>query len=184
MIEYGQGRVFHHTFGHNIFFALIIGAIFGALARGGKMRVALLAAATALLQVGIDNITNDPSWRIMYFWPLSHFDFALGNFITWPGLGFLLVYMVQGTLMVAIFAGTVWLYRRTGRTFIELFSPRLDHLLTDFIVLPFTARCAVCGARASYRVTGSQDPVCGRHGRVRPNFTVLPLARAPSGEPT
>jgi hypothetical protein len=178
----GLWERFHHTFGHNIFFALFIGAVFGALARGSKTRVGLLAAATALLQVGLDNFTNDPTWKIMYFWPISHFDFALGNFIDWTGLAFFLVWVVQGSLMVAILVGTVWLYRRTGRTFLELFSPRLDRLLTDFIVLPFTAKCSVCGARASYRVTGSQDPVCGRHGRVRLNFTVLPLRPAPSGE--
>ena len=95
----------------------------------------------------------------MYFWPLSSFDFALGNFIAWEGLRTLQVYVVQGVLMVVIFGGTIVLYRRTGRTFLELFSPRLDRLLTDFIVLPFTTRCSVCGARASYRLTPSQDPV-------------------------
>ena len=172
---------FHHTFGHNIFFALILGVLFGALARGGKIRVAVLVAFAAILQVMIDNVTNDPSWRIMYLWPLSNFDFALGNFIAWKGLAFFQVYIVQGILMVAIFAGTVMLYRRTGRTFLELFSPRLDKLLTDFIVLPFTARCSVCGARASYRLAEG-GTVCGNHGRVQLDFTVHP--RTTLGETT
>lgn len=156
----------HHTFGHNIFFALLLGVIFGLLARGGKARVAALAAVAALLQVVTDNFTNDPSWKIMYFWPLSDFDFALGNFIAWPGLAPFQVWGVQGVLMVGIFAGTIVLYRRTGRTFLELVSPRLDKLLTDFIVLPFTARCAVCGARASYRTTDDGQAICGRHVRI------------------
>lgn len=163
---------FHHTFGHNIFMGLFAGTIFAIYNRSRRLELFVVCSLAAILQVFLDNITNHSSWRIMYLWPLSDYDFALGNFIEWEHLDKLLVYGIQGVLMVAIFAGTIVLYKRAGRTFLELISVRLDRFLTNFIVLHFTARCVVCDNRASFRETETNDPLCALHGKIRRDLTV------------
>ena len=173
----------HHTFGHNLFSILLLALGLALYNRARRLQLLCLGAATGLLQVLIDQVTNDPSWRIMYFWPVWDHDFALGRYIAWPGLAFFQVWVVQSALMVLILSGTVLLYRRRGRTFLEFVSTRLDRLLTDFIVLPFTSRCQVCGQRASYRLSVDGRTVCGVHGRVQPNLTVLAAPAPGSSTP-
>ena len=141
----------HHTFSHNIFFALILAGVFAMFSRGKRLLLFSFCFASAITQVIIDNLTNDVSWPIMYFWPLFQMDFSLGNFSSWEHLNSFIKYGVQGTLMIAILSGTVLLYLRTGRTFIEAFSARLDKFITDFITMPFKERCTVCNNRAFYR---------------------------------
>ena len=99
-------------------------------------------------------------------------DFSLGNFSSWEHLNNFIKYGVQGALMVAILSGTVLLYMRTGRTFIEAFSARLDKFITDFLTMPFKERCTVCGYRAFYRETQTRTALCGRHARIHGNLKI------------
>jgi len=163
----------HHTFSHNIFFAALVSAVLAAFCRRGR-RAFMFAVCfgTAALQLVFDNLTNHPSWRQQYLWPLSSFEFGIANFIEWQHMAFLQERVIQISFMVLILAGTVFLYRRTGRTFLELISPRFDRLITGFVTLPFYMRCSVCGARAFYREDESGAPLCPRHARVRPNLSI------------
>ncbi len=163
----------HHTFSHNIFWALGIGVILSLINRGRYLTMFLFCAVSSFVQVILDNLTNDVSWKIMYFWPAWKMDFALGNYIGWEYINVFIKYGVQGVFMAAILAGVVYLYLRKGRTFIELASWRLDRLLTDFIAAGFSGRrCAVCGARAFFRDSEDEEYLCGRHVRILRNFSV------------
>jgi hypothetical protein len=162
----------HHTFSHNLFFALVIAGIFSVLGRSRRPELFVFCFASSILQVVLDNLTNDVSWSIMYFWPVWQKDFSLANFSSWSHLNAFVKYGVQGAFMVAVLAGTVILYLRTGRTFIEVFSARLDKFITDFLTLPFRAHCAECGNRAFYRETVTQTPLCGRHAHFRRDLTI------------
>ena len=172
----------HHTFGHNIFFAAIASIILAALARKRRLDIFLVCAATVLLQIVIDNVTSD-TWPIMYFWPLSKFDFSPGNFTSWPYLHLLTVWIIQGTLSVFIWTLTVVIYLRTKRTFLELVSTNLDRLLTDFIALPFQKSCSQCANRAHYRCSVCGKEFCIRHSQIRRDLAVIchDCAQARSG---
>lgn len=162
----------HHTFSHNIFFAFILAGVFAVFAKGKRLLLFGFCFAASISQVLLDNLSNDISWPIMYFWPVWQMDFSPGNFISWEHLNAFIKFGVQGTLMIAILAGTVILYLRTGRTFIEAFSTRLDKFVTDFISLPFREKCSECGGRAFYRETLTNGPLCGLHAHIRRDLTV------------
>lgn len=162
----------HHTFSHNIFFALLMGALIAAVNRGKRRALFVAGSIAALLQVVVDNLTNHPSWPIMYFWPLWDKDFALGNFISWTGLDFFVMVVVQYFFLALVLVGIVAFYFRTGHTFLELVSSRFDRLITDFIRLALTEKCSVCQARAFYRDSETGLPLCGHHGRFNRRLVV------------
>jgi len=170
-LDLDRMQAIHHTFGHNIFFAAIASAALAAFSPKRRLEIFLVCAATVLLQIVIDNVTSD-TWPIMYFWPLSKFDFSPGNFSSWSYLHLLTVWIIQGVLSVFIWTSTVIIYLRTKRTFLELASSNLDRLLTDFIILPFSAACAKCAGRAHYRCEICGRPFCSRHSRLRRNLVV------------
>jgi len=156
----------HHTFSHNIFFALLMGVLIAAVNRGRRRALFAAGSIASLLQVVADNLTNHPSWPIMYFWPVWDKDFGLGNFISWPGLDFFIMVVVQYFFLALVLVGIVVFYLRTGHTFLELVSSRFDRLLTDFIRLAFTEKCSVCRARAFYRDSDTGLPLCGHHVHI------------------
>jgi hypothetical protein len=67
--------------------------------------------------------------------------------------------------MAAVTACTVWLYLRHGRTPLEIISPRLDRLLTDYLALPWRHRCRDCFSRAHFRCERCGALLCGAHWR-------------------
>ncbi|HUT53966.1 MAG TPA: metal-dependent hydrolase [bacterium] len=163
---------FHHSFSHNIFSMLIVAAALALYNRSRRIEIFAVCAVSAILQIFIDVVTNDLTWPQQFLRPLTDAQISIGSLTDWKYLNTLQVVWVQGFLMIVILVGTVILYKKTGRTFLELISPRLDRLLTDFIVLFFTRRCAVCNARALYRDTGRGDFLCANHARVRRDLTI------------
>ncbi len=166
-----MGRV-HHTFSHNIFFALMLGLAFGLVNKRRRLEIFAVCSTVALLQIVIDNLTNDPTWPIMYLWPASTHDFSLGNFSDWPHLRFLTVWVIQGIFSVFIWACTVVIYIRRKRTFLELASTSLDKFITDFMILPFRARCEKCSNRAHYTCSECGKEFCIEHSKINRDLTV------------
>ena len=74
--------------------------------------------------------------------------------------------------MVFILGTTVWIYRRHGRTPLEILSPALDRVLINYAVLPWRNRCARCGNRAHFRCDRCGSACCGIHGTVGPGMHV------------
>ncbi len=166
-------EVLHHTFSHNIFWAVGVGFVLSLINRGRYLTLFLFCSASSFVQIILDNLTNDVSWPIMYFWPVWKMDFGLGNFIGWEHLNVFIKYGVQGVFMAAILAGVVMLYLRRRRTFLELASWRLDRLLTDFVASGLSGkRCEICGARAFFRESESERPLCGKHIQISPRLEV------------
>ncbi len=164
----------HHTFSNNIFWSLLIGIIFALYNRGRRVEMFLVCTGAAFLQSLLDLITNDPSWPHMYFWPVSKFDFALGNFIEWEHLSTLLVVGIQGVLMAAVVTGTVFLYLKKDRTFLELISVNFDRFMTNFIKYGFFGKekCSVCKERAFYVDSEGGEALCPEHSHIEKNLTV------------
>ncbi len=162
----------HHTVSHNVYFAAAVAAVFAVYNRKRRTEMLIVCFLTAIAQMLIDGLTNDPSWKQKYFWPLWDKDFALAHFIDYEHLAFVQVWVIQGVLTVLLLISIAWLYRKNGRTFLELASTRLDRFITDFVVLGFTGRCQVCGQRAFYRDEDSGEPLCPAHAKIRPNLAV------------
>jgi membrane-bound metal-dependent hydrolase YbcI (DUF457 family) len=163
---------FHHTFSHNIFSMLLVSAALALYNRSRRAEIFAVCAVSAILQIFIDVVTNDLTWPQKFLRPLTDAQISFGGITDWKYLNTFQVYWVQGFLMIVILAGTVILYKKKGRTFLELISPRVDRLLTDFVVLFFTRRCAVCGARALYRDTDHGDFLCANHATVHRGLTI------------
>jgi hypothetical protein len=164
----------HHTFSNNIFWSLMIGILFALYNRGRRIEMFIVCTGAAFLQSLLDLITNDPSWPHMYLWPVSKFDFSLGNFIEWEHLSTLLTIGIQWPLMAAVFAGTVFLYIKNKRTFLELISVNLDVFITNFLKNGFLGkeRCSVCGQRAFYSDKETNEALCPEHAHIEKNLTV------------
>jgi hypothetical protein len=69
--------------------------------------------------------------------------------------------------LAAITACAAWLCFRYGRTPLEIISPRLDRLLTDYLALPRRHRCRDCSSRAHFRCGRCGALLCGAHWRPR-----------------
>jgi inner membrane protein len=180
----GLGKHFddwHHTFGHTLIYCLIVSLLFALYNRGRRLELFAICLLSSTLQLGIDVITNESNWKHPFLWPYHPLAFitnwrhpslwpnnplVLSNHIHYANLDTVLTIYVQLPLMALIFAGIVYLYLKKGRTFLELISPRLDVFLTDFIALPLRrTKCAVCGRRAYYRASATEEPLCPLHVR-------------------
>ena len=159
---------YHHILFHNagstIAVFLLAAALFARRAGRGIM-IALLTTFAFAMHMVEDYLTvgwNQYPWR-----PFT------GSFVNLSD--HLPNWVVQGVLqtlaMVFIVSMTVWIYRRHGRSPLEVLSPALDRLLVNYAVLPFTARCAQCSSRARFRCGGCSRTVCGEHGRVAGGLT-------------
>ncbi len=138
-------------------------------------------------------LTGTLLWRNPRAWLLSVFAFAMHiveDYVTVPwnqypwrpfadtvvNLGdHLPAWVVQGPLqysaMLFALGTTVWIYRKYGRTPLEIVSPALDRLLVGYAVLPWRNRCAYCERRAHFRCAcGSL--CCAVHGRVAADLSV------------
>jgi membrane-bound metal-dependent hydrolase YbcI (DUF457 family) len=163
----GQGPWFealHHTFGHSLFFGLLISLAFALYNRARRLELFFICLLSFTLHLASDFLTNGPSWPHHPFWPLP-WTLFVDHYFHVPDLERIQMVYLQYFFMILIFAGVVIIYLKKGRTFLELISPRLDLFLTNFITLPWRQRCVVCGARAFYRESESGEPLCPSHVR-------------------
>jgi len=169
----------HHTFGHNIFYGLAIGAIMAVFAKSGRRgRIFILSYLMALSGPIIDLVTS-PAWPVPLFWPFSRKGYYLTEMLNIsaqaaPAWNFALEKVVQITLMVVLLGCTVCIYVKFRRTFLELISANLDRFLTDFAILPFRHRCDApdCGNRAHYRCRDTDSVRCIKHCAIHRDLTV------------
>jgi hypothetical protein len=162
---------YHHILFHNV------GSLMGASAIAGVFlwrspRAWLFTAFAFAMHIVEDYFTvawNQYPWR-----PFSDAAVNLGDH--WP------VWMVQGVLqsaaMAFVIATTIWIYWKYGRTPLEIFSPRLDRLLTNYAVLPWRNRCALCERRAHFRCEcGTLS--CATHAKVASGLSVRCVSPGP-----
>lgn len=168
----------HHTFGHNLFYPVAIGAIAAAFARRRRGKMFLLGILMVLLHYIVDMLTA-ADWGIPFFWPFSHVQYNIPYFLGVPDSSieawdFALKVIVQWILKIAVLSGTVLIYIKHRRTFIELISSNLDSFLTDFAVLPFQRKCDVpdCANRAHYRCKDTESVRCIKHCTINRDLTI------------
>lgn len=147
---------YHHVLFHNVLsgivYLVVIAAFFSR--RAVVLALCLLSFLSHLL---VDYLTAP--WEMAPFWPVSAVMVNLGSRLP----GWVVQYVFQVAGMAAIVACTVWLYLRYGRTPLEIVSPRLDRLITDYLALPWRNRCGDCSSRAHFRCARCGRPLCGVH---------------------
>ena len=146
----------HHTFGHTLLFGILLSLL---LALFVKRRVlgfsAMLLAFAAHLAADIIG----SNWGVPVFAPLSNEYFSI-----FPYLSNEVIYGVIGPafLVLGTIAMLVILAKRR-RTPMEFLSKRWDRILSDFLVLPFTESCHLCGNRAAFTCEQCGHVVCRHH---------------------
>jgi hypothetical protein len=117
-------EVLHHTFGHNIFAALVIGGVASSLAKSQRGIVFVLAVLVVHLHFLCDVIgSRGPDgyqWPILYFYPVN-----LSFELTWSGQWELSAWQNQ-VIMVALFGACLVVLLKRRLTFLEVFSRRLE----------------------------------------------------------
>ncbi len=118
---------YHHGFGHNIFFGLLIAA-FGFLVGTRKRLVAALMFVSFHLHLLGDYIGargyGDDFWGVPYFWPFSSRGYYWGN--QWPLNGWQ-NFVITGALLALMF---FWAWKR-GYSPIEMASQKADQAFVD-----------------------------------------------------
>jgi membrane-bound metal-dependent hydrolase YbcI (DUF457 family) len=126
-ILFGQDayQTIHHTFGHNLWFALVIAV---ALATWARPAVAtfVLCLSMVHLHLCMDYWGSGPDWHIHYLWPVR--GWAWRNPSAWP-----FVSWENLTAFALLLAWTVAIAVRDRRTPLELLMPRLDRDLINLV---------------------------------------------------
>ncbi len=122
-IVFGQNAywTFHHTFGHNLYFALIVGGAFAAWARPA-WGTFLLCVAMVHLHLYLDYWGSGTGWHIHYLWPAQDPTWrnpAAWELYSWQNL------TAFGLLLAWAAAIAVW----QRRTPLEAVLPQLDREL-------------------------------------------------------
>ncbi len=113
---------YHHTFGHNVFTAVILSAAFAAFTPGRRIASFLLFVALFHLHLLMDYYGSGPGWCIPYLWPLN--GPVLMNRNAWE------FYSWQNITVFSVFLlWTFWIAKSKQRTPLELAFPSLDRQL-------------------------------------------------------
>jgi inner membrane protein len=116
---------YHHTFGHNLFFGLLISTILAAWARS-RIGTFLLCLGLVHLHLYMDYWGSGPDWHIHYLWPRWEPIWRnpqAWEFFSWQNL----------TVFFALLLWTIAIARFAGRTPLELVMPRLDRELVRLV---------------------------------------------------
>lgn len=140
----------HHTFGHNLWFALIVSA--GLAAFSSRRWFALLLYLGLFhLHLLMDYYGSGPGWPIYYLWPMKVALLRNPNaweFYSWQNL----------TIFAALLAWTVWIAIRRGRTPLEAIMPSLDAKIVAWLRKRFGYNPAVRSAGAMAAAPEGRKP--------------------------
>lgn len=150
---------YHHILFHNAGSALAV-AVMAGLAFRSRWKAGLLTSFAFAMHVVEDYVTV--GWNQYPWVPFSPSAVNLADHVP----GWVVQYVFQTAAMLFVLATTVWIYRRWGRSPLEILSPSLDRLLVDYAVLPFRAACAKCASRAHFRCVRCGKAYCAEHSKV------------------
>jgi hypothetical protein len=128
---------FHHVFGHNLFFALVISAALTIVPQH-RTRAFVLYLALAHLHLFLDFLGSGPGWTIPYLWPTHHWVWKnphVWALYSWQNICFFAAFLVW-TIIITI---------RRGRTPLEAIMPNLDRQLVALL----RRQCAGANSRSS-----------------------------------
>ena len=128
-VVFGQAAYwrYHHTFGHNLWFALLVGVAAAAWARPAWGTFLLAVAMVHLhLHLYMDYWGSGADWHIHYLWPMTNPVWrnpAAWAFFSWQNI----------VCFAALLLWTVVIAVRRGRTPLEWIMPNLDRELVGLL---------------------------------------------------
>jgi membrane-bound metal-dependent hydrolase YbcI (DUF457 family) len=149
----------HRTFGHNIFWALIIPLITLYFIKKGRRAKVLPFLYIGMLSHFILDLFVTGWWILMPFWPLSDWAILMSRWIPEN----IMKYHIQIGLFILFTIAVVYLIIKKKRTPLEIFGKNFDTFIQRFVTLPLKEKCAVCGSRAFYRCDKCGATLCGTH---------------------
>ncbi|MBN1901961.1 metal-dependent hydrolase, partial [Candidatus Sumerlaeota bacterium] len=156
-----SGRELHRTFGHNVFFALVIPLItIFFLSRNRRMKILPLLYISMASHFILDLFVTG-WWILTPFWPVSDWGILMTDWISED----VMKYYIQIGLFIIFIIPTVYIIIKKKRTPFEILGTAADRFLQTFVTLPFRSHCAYCNARAFYLCEKCGAALCGRHRR-------------------
>jgi len=156
---------YHHILFHNLGSVLVV-AVLAAVSFRKQWKVGLLTTFAFAAHILEDYLTvgwNQYPWR-----PFSDAAVNLVDHVpNWVVQG-----LFQVLAMVFVLGTTVWIYRKAGRTPLEIISPALDRLVVNYAVLPWTNACTRCTNRAHFWCDHCCEARCALHVLVNRDLTV------------
>lgn len=116
---------YHHKFGHNLAFGVVLCAVLTVFCTR-RLPAFLVCLGLYHLHLLMDFYGSGPGWGIPYLWPFSRSEWRSDNawpFYSWQNL----------TAFALLFAWTLWIARRLGRTPLEAMMPNLDRQLARLL---------------------------------------------------
>ena len=127
-IVFGQEAYwnYHHTFGHNVFAAIICSAVLAAFTRGRRIGTFVVCLALFHLHFVMDYYGSGRDWHIHYIWPLPGLiwkNAEAWNLYSWQNMAVFLGFL----------SWTIWIAWKMGRTPLEAIMPGLDRELLGYL---------------------------------------------------
>ena len=162
----------HHTFGHNIFLALLFAAY--GWWRFKSWKIATLGAAVFASHLLTDAWLSN--WSLYLFWPLSQRGYLPENSLelgspvnTW---------LVYSTPLFLALVALIW-----KRTPLEWISPQLDRLFISFFQKK-SSHCSLCAQPSNLHCQICLQPLCAKHSVIRKGWSLLcPVCSTPPNNP-
>jgi len=162
-------NTYHHVVFHNLLSAGVITlAAFILFPRRPKL--VLFCALAALVHFVLDYVGCH--WDLYLLRPFSPAAINLTNILP----EWLIIYVFQGAGTVLMFVLMVLVFLKKDRSFFEVFTPKGDRFIMNFVTLPWRRRCAECGRRAFYRCEECGGYFCSLHRKVTRGWR--PLCKA------
>jgi len=166
----------HRTFGHNVWVWLgapLVVPLFAA--RGRRFLLLGLSYLAMASHVALD-LVGTGWWALYPLWPLRGPEILMSNYLAENTMK----WMIQPALLIVFVTAMVWIYIRHKRTPLEVISPCVDSLLTNFVLLPWRHRCGECSGLAFYRCSQCGRPLCPSHRTVNWRLEVCCRPRCPT----
>jgi len=148
-------RTYHHTFGHTLVFGIAVAAVLALFLKKKKLGFSILLLAFAA-HLGCDIMG---AWVVPVFAPFIPTAFSISPFVSAD--------VIEGTIypvvLVLAVAGAFPILMLKKRTPMEFLSKKWDGRMVNFLILPFTAKCHICGRRAFFRCETCTREACNAH---------------------
>jgi len=152
-------KTYHHTLPHTLVFGIAVSAVLAALVKRKSLAFSIFILAFAA-HLGADMIG---SWGVRAFAPFISTSFSTGSFLS----NDVAYGVVNRAVEIAAWSGAIAILAFKKRTPVEFLSRKFDRILADFLTLPFTAKCLICGKRAFFRCEVCSGTSCISHTAKR-----------------
>jgi membrane-bound metal-dependent hydrolase YbcI (DUF457 family) len=146
---------YHRAFTHTLIFGIVLSAVLSAFVKK-KARAFSIFMLSFMAHIGADIVG---SFGVPVFAPFISTRFSTSAFLSDEIIGT----FINPAVLIFCLAAAVIILVTKKRTPFEFISVKYDGMIVNFLTLPFTSRCHVCGKRAFFKCEKCSRTVCGSH---------------------